>query len=232
MNNVFEQVGVEVNDLQLNQFDHYYQLLVSENEKYNLTGITEKNEVYIKHFVDSILLKQCGFDLKDKSLIDIGTGAGFPALPLKILEPTLTVTCLDSLKKRIGFLDLVTTSLSLKKVEKIHGRAEDYGQNKDYREQYDFAVSRAVAELRLLLEFVMPFVKVGGYFVAYKSLKSDQELQDANHAMKELKTELVEVKSFELPNAAGQRDLMIFKKISTIPKKYPRKAGTPKKNPL
>lgn len=232
MTKLFDQAGMTISDTQLSQFERYYDLLITENAKYNLTGITEKNDVYIKHFIDSILLTQCGFDLTDKSLIDVGTGAGFPALPLKIVEPSLNITCLDSLKKRIGFLDLVTDSLSMDKVEKIHGRAEDFGQDKNYREAYDFAVSRAVAELRLLLEFVMPFVKVGGYFVAYKSLKSDQELQDAGHAMKELKTELVDVKTFNLPHQEGQRDLMIFKKVSMIPKKYPRKAGTPKKNPL
>lgn len=232
MHKYFDEIGFQLTPQMVSQFESFYQLLIEENEKYNLTAITDKKDVYIKHFVDSILINQLDFDLNDKKIIDIGTGAGFPALPIKITNPSVRVTCLDSLNKRIGFLNMVTDALELKHVEKVHGRAEDFGQNKAYREQYDFAVSRAVAELRLLLEFVMPFVKVGGYFIAYKSLKSDQELKDADNAMKVLKCELVDIIKFDLPEDSGTRDLMIFKKTGQIAKNYPRKAGLPKKNPL
>ncbi len=232
MDQYFNAMGIPVSETQLNQFEIFYKLLIQENEKYNLTGITDKEEVYIKHFLDSLLIQQLPFDFNAKTMIDIGTGAGFPAIPLKILYPSLKMTCLDALNKRIGFINMSIEALHLNDVELIHGRAEDFGQNPKYRGQFDFAVSRAVAELRLLLEFVMPFVKTNGYFLAYKSLKSELELTEAKKALSELKSEVIDIKRFELPNGNGHRDIIIVKKIGEIAKKYPRKPGIPKKSPL
>ncbi len=232
MMELFTNADLLISEAQLAKFDRFYQLLIEENEKYNLTAITEKQDVYIKHFIDSILIEKLSFDFKDKHMIDIGTGAGFPALPLKIMNDSLKITGLDALNKRISFIEMVCRELGLKDVACIHGRAEDFGQMIKYRESYDFAVSRAVAELRLLLELVMPFVKVGGYFLAYKSLKTKTELDEAQNALKLMKSELIDIVAFELPYNFGTREIMIIQKNGKIDKKYPRKAGTPKKSPL
>jgi len=232
----FDQADIGLNSIQMLQLERYYHILIEENQKYNLTAITDEKDVYIKHFLDSMLIetffKKYGFHVTSQKMIDIGTGAGFPAFPIKILHPDIKVTCLDSLNKRINFLKETSDILSFSNTELIHGRAEDFGQLAQYRETYDFAVSRAVAELRLLLEFVMPFVKVNGYFVAYKSLKYDEELKDASYALAQLKTSYVETIELDLPEDYGKRELMIFKKNGNISKKYPRKPGIPKKSPL
>ena len=232
----FDQFGIELNKKQASQLEKYYHTLIEENQKYNLTAITEEKDVYIKHFVDSMLIemffKKNSIHVTNQKIIDIGTGAGFPAFPIKILYPEVKVTCLDSLNKRIKFLHDTSNMLSFSNVQMVHGRAEDIGQLSEHREKYDFAVSRAVAELRLLLEFVMPFVKVNGYFIAYKSLKYDEELKDASYALSELKTEYIETIELDLPEDYGKRELMIFRKNGNISKKYPRKPGIPKKSPL
>lgn len=232
MDSIFKLGEVNVNEIQLAKFDRFYDLLISENEKYNLTSITEKQDVYVKHFLDSIMIDRLSFDFDGKSMIDIGTGAGFPAIPLKIMHDSIMMTGLDALNKRIGFIQMVCDELNLKDLSLIHGRAEDFGQNSIYRERYDFAVSRAVAELRLLLEYVMPFVKVDGYFLAYKSLKTKTELEEAQNAMNVMKCKLVEIAQFKLPYDYGTRDIMIIQKTGKLDKRYPRKAGTPKKSPL
>ncbi len=229
---LFREVDLCVNSNQSNQFEQFYRLLIEENEKYNLTAITEMQDVYIKHFLDSSLVFKCDLDLSKARVIDIGTGAGFPAIPIKIMEPGIQMTCLDSLNKRIGFIQKVLQELDISNVELIHGRAEDFGQDLKYREQFDIAVSRAVAELRLLLELVMPFVKVGGYFIAYKSLKSEQEVLDSEHALKVLGCKIMEIKTFVLPGDSGTRDIIIVRKVAKTPVKYPRKPGIPKKSPL
>lgn len=223
---------ISLSEHQLSQFDQYFDFLVSENEKYNLTAITEKKDVYVKHFLDSMLISKLDIELKGAKIMDIGTGAGFPSVPISILEPSVKITGLDSLNKRIHFLNQLAALIGIQNYEFVHGRAEDFGQDKKYRETYDIAVSRAVAELRLLLEYVMPFVKPGGYFIAYKSVNNEVELESAKNALKCLKTSLVDVVKFDLPLEAGERNLMIFKKEAKLEKKYPRKAGTPKKNPL
>ena len=230
--NYFDDLGIQVDDIKSRQFEIFYKLLIEENEKYNLTAITERKDVYIKHFLDSILVEKLDFEFNGKKVIDIGTGAGFPAIPLKIMNPQMRITGLDALNKRIGFIKMVQKELSLKDIELIHGRAEDFGQMTKYREQYDFAVSRAVAELRLLLELVMPFVNVGGYFIAYKSLKTKTELEDATHALNEMKSKLIDIVEFKLPEDFGTRDMMIIQKMGKINNKYPRKPGIPKKSPL
>lgn len=232
IDSVFKLGEIDVNETQLAKFDRFYNLLISENEKYNLTSITEKQDVYVKHFLDSILIDRLNFDFNGKRMIDIGTGAGFPAIPLKIMHESLMITGLDALNKRIGFIQMLCDELKLSDLSLIHGRAEDFGQNLKYREQYDFAVSRAVAELRLLLEYVMPFVKVDGYFLAYKSLKTKTELEEAQNAMKVMKCKLVEIVQFKLPFDYGTRDIMIIQKNGKLDKRYPRKAGIPKKSPL
>ena len=232
MRKYFDLTGISVTDLQLSQFETFYNLLISENEKYNLTGITDKQDVYVKHFIDSILINKLSFDFTNKTMMDIGTGAGFPAIPLKIMEPSLSVTGLDALNKRIHFIELVCDSLGLSQMCLLHGRAEDFGQDLNHREKYDFVVSRAVAELRLLLEFTMPFVKVNGYFLAYKSLKSQIELEDAQKALRVLKAKLIDIVEFKLPLDYGTREIMIFQKTEQLDKKYPRKPGIPKKSPL
>ena len=232
MRSYFDLTGISITDRQLSQFETFFDLLISENEKYNLTGITDKQDVYVKHFIDSILINKLNFDFSNKKMMDIGTGAGFPAIPLKIMEPTLSVTGLDALNKRLHFIELVCDSLGLSQMSLLHGRAEDFGHDLKHREQYDFVVSRAVAELRLLLEFTMPFVKVNGYFLAYKSLKSQTELEDAQKALSVLKAKLIDIVEFKLPLDYGTREIMIFQKTEQLDKKYPRKPGIPKKSPL
>lgn len=232
MRQMFESAGFQLTDKQMQDFEVFYQLLIQENEKYNLTGITDRTDVYLKHFLDSILIYKLPFEFENKRFIDIGTGAGFPALPLKIMNPSSHITCLDALNKRIGFIKMVCEAVGIQNIELIHGRAEDFGQDVKYRAQYDFAVSRAVAELRLLLEFVMPFVKTNGYFLAYKSLKSKTELEEARNALRCLQSELVDEVKFTLPIENSERDILIIKKTGDLPKKYPRKAGVPKKSPL
>lgn len=232
MKSIFTLGELDVSEAQFIKFEQFYDLLISENEKFNLTSITDKQEVYVKHFLDSILIDRLDFDYESKKMIDIGTGAGFPAIPLKIMHDSIAMTGLDALNKRIGFIQMVCKSLELSEMTLIHGRAEDFGQNPLYRERYDFAVSRAVAELRLLLEYVMPFVKVDGYFLAYKSLKTKTELDDAQNAMKIMKSKLVDIVEFKLPLDFGTRDIMIIQKTGKLDRKYPRKAGTPKKSPL
>lgn len=232
MKSIFDAQNINLSPEQLSQLEQYYELLIEENEKYNLTAITEKNEVYVKHFLDSLLISQLPLDLSQKKIIDIGTGAGFPAIPIMIKNPDVQMTCLDALNKRIGFIQKVCEQLDIKGLKSIHGRAESFGQDPLYREQYDFVISRAVAELRLLLEYAIPFLKVNGYFIAYKSLKSSEEIKNAEKALKELNAEIIDIHTFTLPDVEAQRDLIIIKKKSTTKKKYPRKPGTPKKSPL
>lgn len=232
MKALFNQAGLEISDSQLNKFTKFYELLISENEKYNLTAITEQNEVVIKHFIDSALIFNLDFNFAKSKIIDIGTGAGFPSIPLKIMDETINITALDSLNKRINFIELVKKELNITNLNAVHGRAEDFGQSPVYREKYDFAVSRAVAELRLLLEYVMPFVKVNGFFLAYKSLKSDQELIDAKNALEKMKARIVEIRTIQLPENMGTREIIIIQKMGVLDKKYPRKPGIPKKSPL
>ncbi|GAB6107506.1 16S rRNA (guanine(527)-N(7))-methyltransferase RsmG [Fusibacter bizertensis] len=232
MNQYFNELGIDLDDTMIKQFEIFYQLLIDENEKYNLTAITDLKDVYIKHFLDSVLIQKLDFSMNGKHVIDIGTGAGFPAIPLKIVNPDMRITGLDALNKRIGFIKMVQEKLNLKDIELIHGRAEDFGQMPKYREKYDFAVSRAVAELRLLLELVMPFVNINGYFIAYKSLKTKTELEDASYSLSEMKSKLIDIVEFKLPEDYGTRDMMIIQKMGNINKKYPRKPGTPKKSPL
>lgn len=227
------ELGITLSEKQIAQFMKYYELLVEWNSFMNLTGITEFDEVMKKHFVDSVSLIKA-IDVKDKelSVIDIGTGAGFPGVPLKIAFPDLKVTLLDSLNKRIKFLDEVIAQLGLENIDTIHGRAEDFAKPEKLREKYDICVSRAVANLATLSEFCLPFVKVGGCFVSYKSEKISDEAMDAKNAIFLLGGKVKEQVEFLLPESDIYRNLFVIEKKSATPKKYPRKAGLPAKEPL
>ncbi|MCI8728094.1 MAG: 16S rRNA (guanine(527)-N(7))-methyltransferase RsmG [Hungatella sp.] len=224
---------VLLSEKQLNQFYQYYELLIKWNEVMNLTAITELEQVVTKHFVDSLSLAKIVDNLEDKiSLIDVGTGAGFPGIPLKIAFPEIKITLLDSLNKRVKFLDEVIGQLGLNEIETVHGRAEDLGRDGKYREKFDLCVSRAVANLSTLSEYCLPFVKKDGCFVSYKSGKVEEELGQAKGALKLLGGKIEDTISFCLPRDDGERCLVKIRKVENISKKYPRKAGVPGREPL
>ena len=224
--------GIKLSDHQLEQFETYYEMLVEKNKVMNLTAITEKNEVIDKHFADSLALIKSGVSLTGQKILDIGTGAGFPGIPLKIAFPELEIVLLDSLNKRIKFLNEVIEALGLEKITAIHGRAEDFAKQKEYREQFDYVVSRAVANMSTLLEYCTPFLKVGGQFISYKSGKVEEELSGAQNAMKILGCKLNISIDFQLPNTDMDRKFVIYDKINKCAKKYPRQGGKPRKEPL
>lgn len=229
-----EELHISLNDNQLKQFMAYYELLVEYNHVMNLTAITEFDDVMKKHFVDSLsLVKIFGNDVTgDVSLIDVGTGAGFPGIPLKIAFPDLKVTLLDSLNKRVNFLQTVIDELGLANIKAIHGRAEDFAKKGQLREQYDLCVSRAVANLSTLSEYCLPYVKVGGFFIPYKSEKIEEEKAAAEHAVSILGGKIERQVEFTLPSSDIYRNLLVIRKIKETPAKYPRKAGTATKEPL
>ena len=221
-----------MNELQAEQFNKYFEMLIEWNKKINLTAITDRDEVRIKHFNDSLSIDKI-LDLKDiDSVIDVGTGAGFPGIPLKIMYPHIRLTLLDSLDKRIRFLDAVIDELGLDSVKTVHGRAEELGQTEEYREYYDLCVSRAVAGLNVLSELCLPFVRQGGYFVSYKSEKADEEIAIAKKAVNLLGGQIEETKKFMLEGSDNSRTLIKIKKVMVTPDKYPRRPGIPSKKPL
>ena len=224
------KMGIELSDLQLEQFDTYYEMLVEKNKVMNLTAITEFDEVVEKHFLDSLSLCRV-YDLKiDAKILDLGTGAGFPGIPLKIAFPNLELVLADSLNKRIKFLNQVIDELELKDITAVHARAEELGRNKDYREQFDVCVSRAVANLSSLSEYCIPFVKVGGKFISYKSGSIEEEVAEAKKAVFVLGGKVTDVYKFDLYEQ--KRSFVVIDKEKHTPKAYPRKAGTPTKEPL
>lgn len=236
MSQIFENklnaLGITLTDIQKKQFDQFYELLVEWNKVMNLTGITEYEEVNEKHFIDSLSLINAINVYNVETVIDIGTGAGFPGIPLKIAFPHLKVVLLDSLNKRINFLNTVIQELGLKDIKTIHGRAEDYAKQSEYREQFDLCVSRAVANLSTLSEYCLPYVRVGGMFIPYKSGEIDDEVQQAEKAIHILGGKLDKVIKFQLPGTEINRSFVKVGKIQNTGKKYPRKAGLPSKEPI
>lgn len=227
-----KELELELNETQLQQFERYYELLVEWNKLMNLTAITDYEEVYEKHFLDSLAIVKVEDINKVESIIDIGTGAGFPGIPLKIAFPHLKVVLLDSLNKRINFLNTVIEELGLENVETLHGRAEDYAKKAEYREQADLCVSRAVANLSTLSEYCLPYVKVDGKFIPYKSGEITTEADEAKKAVGILGGNVKKILKFHLPDSDITRSFVVIEKKKATPKKYPRKAGLPSREPL
>lgn len=228
-----ENIGLPINSKKMDQYQKYLLLLQEWNEKVNLTAIVEEQEVYLKHFYDSLTLaKFIEIEGKSLTLCDVGSGAGFPSIPLKIIYPDLEITIVDSLKKRINFLEILVEELGLKNVHLHHARAEDFGQQKKFRSSFDIVTARAVARMSVLSEFCLPITKEDGVFVAMKGSQGQEELNDAKKAIKTLGGKLDRVESFELPKDAGERTIIFVDKVKKTPNKYPRQAGTPNKNPL
>ncbi len=235
--NICNKINIEISDDQINCFEKYYELLIEKNKVMNLTAITDKEDVIVKHFIDSIALipylTDKGININNKlKIIDIGTGAGFPGLPLKIMMPDVKFTLLDSLNKRVSFLNEVIDELKLKDIEALHGRAEDYASDNKYREKYDICVSRAVANLSTLSEYCIPFVKEDGFFISYKAGESEEEINNSKNAIKILGGKINKVEEFVLPGTDASRVFVFIRKQELTDKKYPRKAGVPAKKPL
>lgn len=227
---VKEKVGIELSDLQKKQYNRYYELVVEWNQKINLTAITEEEEFYTKHFFDSISLAFFKDYSNIESICDVGSGAGFPSIPLKILYPNLKVTIVDSLNKRIKFLNLVKDELGLTDCNFVHARAEEFGQNKEYRESFEIVTARAVARLNVLSELCLPLVKKNGYFLSLKAQKAEEETKEATNAIKILGGKLEKDLNFDIEGE--ERHILEIRKAKETPNKYPRKAGTPNKKPL
>ena len=222
--------GMELSDKQIAQFNLYYELLTAKNKVMNLTAITEYNDVVKKHFIDSMMISRVLDMKKINSLCDVGTGAGFPGIPLKIVYPHLHLTLVDSVGKRVNFLSEVVEKLDLADVEAIHSRTEDLAHNSKYREKYDLVTARAVASMNVLSEYCIPYAKIGGYFAAYKSGNIEEEIENAKNAVKTLGGKIEKTDMFELYEMG--RSIVLIRKVNSTPKIYPRKAGTPSKNPL
>ena len=235
MNEELAAFHLQLTEEQLKKFYRYFELLEEKNKVMNLTAITEEREVVTKHFVDSLSLTRVFPELesgREFSVIDVGTGAGFPGIPLKIVYPNLQVTLLDSLKKRVCFLQEVCSQLELEKISAVHGRAEDFGRDENFREAFDLCVSRAVANLATLSEYCLPFVRIGGLFISYKSEEVGEEIKGAESAIKQLGGEIKSIQSFKLPKTDMGRSLIVIEKVRKLSGKYPRKAGLPSKEPL
>lgn len=227
---LLNKIELDINELQIEKFYSFMNLLLEWNEKINLTAITEENEIILKHFVDCLTIQK--YMKNNEKIIDIGTGAGFPGIPLSIMNEKSEFTLVDSLNKRINFINEVKEKIDLKNVFTIHSRAEDLGQNRIYREKFDIAVSRAVANLSVLLEYLLPTVKVGGKVICMKGSQIEDEINNAGKALKELGGEIKKIEEFYLPETDMKRNIIIIEKNKITPSKYPRKAGMPMKQPL
>ncbi|MTI66320.1 MAG: 16S rRNA (guanine(527)-N(7))-methyltransferase RsmG [Firmicutes bacterium] len=227
-----KEINIDVNNSKLEKFKTYKQLLKEWNKKINITAIKDDDEIDLKHFLDSLTIFKTDLIKDNKKIIDIGTGGGFPGVPIKIINDSTEVLLLDSLKKRIKYLDTVIEELKLDNINTVHGRAEEYAKKPEHREKYDIAVSRAVASLNILSEYCLPFVKVGGYFIAMKGPDLKDEINEAKKALETLGGEVDKNIKVKLPNSDITHNLLIIKKITKTPTKYPRKPGKPKKRPL
>ncbi|AZU64782.1 16S rRNA (guanine(527)-N(7))-methyltransferase RsmG [Neobacillus mesonae] len=227
-----KEKGITLTEKQLDQFEKYYETLVEWNEKMNLTAITDKEDVYLKHFYDSITAGFYFDFTKPLRLSDVGAGAGFPSIPLKIIFPEIEVTIVDSLNKRISFLNHLANVLGLEKVQFVHDRAETFGVNPKYRESFDVVTARAVARMSVLSELCLPLVKVGGHFLALKAANAEEELNAGKKAITTFGGRLESMSTFKLPIEESERNILIIKKEKQTPKKYPRKPGTPGKTPI
>jgi len=234
MNKKLKEISKEINigldEQKLEKFKKYMELLLEWNEKINLTAITEENEVILKHFVDSMTVLK--YIDESASIVDVGTGAGFPGVPISIVNDNINVTLVDSLNKRINFLQEVISEINLSNIKAIHSRAEEFGQNKEHREKYDISVSRAVANLSVLVEYLLPLIKVGGKCICMKGSEVEEEITNAKFAIKELGGKIELVDEFCLPGTDIKRNIIVIRKEKETPKKYPRKSGTPSKQPL
>lgn len=228
-NLVTTKLEITLSDIQLHQFSLYADLLIEWNQKINLTSIVEPEEIVVKHFLDSLTLVKC---VKGEQIADIGTGAGFPGVPLKIFYPDKTFYLIDSLAKRLDFLNDIIQKLDLNKVETVHSRAEDIGRNNQFRSSFDTVVSRAVAKLPVLLEYAIPLLKVGGVFLAAKGSQGEEEIAEAENALLLLGAVIKDIQNFNLGSGAEHRSIIIVEKVKDTPSIYPRKAGTPAKKPL
>lgn len=232
LNEVMEKLNIHLTDEKILQFQKYYELLIEWNKVMNLTSITDYNDVVMKHFVDSISIVNAVDMNPIASMIDIGTGAGFPGIPIKIVFPEIETILLDSLNKRVNFLNTVIDELSLKNIYAFHGRAEEYARKKQHREKYDLCVSRAVSKLSTLSEYCLPYVKTGGLFISYKSSEIDQEINESKAVIHILGGQITDIVKFNLPDTDIYRSLVVIDKKRNTDKKYPRKAGIPTKEPL
>lgn len=226
------ELGIEPSDSILDKLDSFKDIMISWNEKINLTAITEEKEVYIKHFLDSATCLSIGYIKEGMKVIDVGTGAGFPGVPLKILNADIEMTLLDSLNKRISYLDEVVAKLGLKGVKTVHARAEEAGSSKMFREAYDIVLSRAVASMNVLCEYCIPFTRVGGFFLCQKGPDIEAELDEAKNAIKLLGGKIREVKEYQLPFSDIKHNIIVIEKVSETPTKYPRKPGKPSASPI
>ncbi len=229
-NNYLEKLDLKLTEKQIEKFYNYMNLLIEWNKKINLTAIVEPKDIILKHFIDSLTIVK--YIKKGETIIDVGTGAGFPGIPLKIVRDDLKITLADSLNKRINFLNEVINKLDLKNIETIHTRAEELGKNKKYREKFDIATSRAVANMSTLSEYLIPFIKVEGKCICMKSSDIDTELENAKNAINILGCKIESKDKFNLPNSDLGRSVIILKKVKNTPSKFPRKAGTPAKEPI
>ena len=223
-------IDINISETEIENFKIYMELLLEWNEKINLTAITNEDDMILKHFIDSLTIKK--YMSENEKIIDIGTGAGFPGIPLAIMNKNNEITLMDSLNKRIVFLNDVIDKLKLTNVKAIHSRAEELARNKTYREKYDVAVSRAVANLSTLVEYMLPFVSVGGKCICMKGPNIEEELKNAKNAIKELGGEIIKIENFKLPESDNERNIVIIKNIKETSSKYPRKSGTPSKEPI
>lgn len=229
-NNYLEKLNLTLTEEQIEKFYNYMNLLIEWNKKINLTAIVEPKDIILKHFIDSLTIVK--YIKEGETIIDVGTGAGFPGIPLKIAREDLKITLADSLNKRINFLNEVINKLDLKNIETIHIRAEELGKNKKYREKFDIATSRAVANMSTLSEYLIPFIKVKGRCICMKSSDIDTELENAKKAINILGCEIESKDKFNLPNSDLGRSVIILRKVKNTPSKFPRKAGTPEKEPI